>query len=63
LLLLPASLAFQRRGLDHRFRLLTLQLRKLIAQRLNLFLLPMTDFQQQHDHRRHLVGRDIRDTG
>jgi hypothetical protein len=60
--LLSRSLAFQRRGLDHRFRLLTLQLRKLIAQRLNLFLLPMTEFQQEHDRRRHFVGGDIRDT-
>jgi hypothetical protein len=60
--LLPGSLAFQRRRLDHRFRLLTLQLCKLIAQRLNLFLLPMTEFQQEHDRWRHFVGGDIRDT-
>jgi hypothetical protein len=62
-LLLLGALAFQRRRLDHGFRLLTLQPRHLIAQRLNLFLLPMAEFQQPHDRRCPLVGRDIRDTG
>jgi hypothetical protein len=58
-----ASLALQRRGPDHRFRLLALESRNLIAQYLNLFLLPMTVFQQPQHRRRPLVGRDIRDAG
>jgi hypothetical protein len=62
-LLLLGAIAFQRRRFDHGLRLLTLQSRHLIAQRLNLFLLPMAEFQQLHDRRCPLVGRDIRDTG
>jgi hypothetical protein len=62
-LLLLGAIAFQRRGFDHGLRLLTLQSRHLIAQRLNLFLLPMAEFQQLHDRRCPLVGWDIRHTG